>query len=132
MSTATPTSASIPLSARLVDDRAGKHDVEKRVVVEIVAMGDRAKGGDHILAHRVFTDSTALREAARESGGEKARLGKLTYLMLAIEQRVVAPRERVGFLVAAQVLDDPRYLGVFIREVAHGDVEERFSADIEH
>src|SRR2546423_14364019 len=81
--------------------------------------------------HRVITDGSSLREAPGEAGGEEPRLGKLTDLILAREQRVVAPRERVGFLVEAQVLDDPRYLGVFIGEGAHGDIEERFSADIE-
>src|SRR5438105_7646787 len=117
--------------AGVVDERSRKHDVEEAVIVQVVAMGNHAERGDEVLADRVLTQGAALRESAREPRRQQARFGEIADLMLAIEDGVVAPRERVLGVVAAQVFDYPGDLAVFVGKGAYGDVEGRITIDVE-
>src|SRR5690349_1634289 len=90
---------------RIIDQRPGKNDVEKGIVVEIVTMADDAERGNHVLADRILSQCAALSEAAGQSSGEESRFGEIPDLVLTIKERKLAPGERVCLTVATQILD---------------------------
>ena len=80
------------LRARLVEQRPRQHDAEERVATDVVLrLRDHAQRGDDVRDDRIVGERAPLREPAGNAGVEKRRLERVADLVLAIEQRDVAP-----------------------------------------
>ncbi len=99
--------------------------------MEIVAMRDDAERGDDVFTDGILTQRPPLCEAAGQARGEQTRFREVSDLVLAIQQREVAPRQSVSLSVTTQVLDHPGDLGLLVSERAHHDVEWGIAIDVE-
>ena len=112
------------LRASAVEERLGKNDLEKALLVDrITRARDHAERGDDVADDGIVRQRASVRETTRNSRCKERRLGAVTDLVASIEQRVLTPVQTVVLAVATEVVDDPRDLGVLGGERESGHRE---------
>ena len=86
--------------------------------IVVARVRDHAERGEHVRDDRILRQRAPVRQAARDARVEERRLELVADLVLAIEQRDLAPgRWACSRAVADDVVDEPRDLALFRVEV---------------
>ena len=98
---------------RLEKERLRQDHAQEGIAIhDVVREGDHTSGGEHVGDHRVIRERASLGEAAGNARVEEGGFEPFANCVLPVEERHVAPAMPMLLVVAPDVLEHPRFLGI--------------------